>query len=477
MDPGTADSKTALVTHDDTSTRRTYRTRWYVLCLVSIMSCVQNCIWAGWGPIAQSAKVVYGWDDRIIDMLVNAGNIACIVFILPAAWLLDVKGLRVSIVLASVVIAVGSGLRCITSQPIPATWLIFLGQILNGIGGTMAFAAPPLLSGTWFPPQERTTATGIGILFSSAGGALSFLLGPLIVSEPTSSTGNYTIGNSSWNNSSTPALACNISDKDISLMRGQIKVLNYLEFGLAAGIAVLVLVYFPNKPPTPPSVSAGAKRMGFKDGLKLISKMFAFWHLALAFSIPSGVYGVWSSTLDVSIHQFGISQTEAGWLGFWGNTGGTLLGILISRFADIFAKRMKLFLICIYSLSTIFYVLFTLMVIQLIPGNSALIYFTCISGGVFVTGAMPLFYEMACEGAYPAAEGVISGCITLFLNLTGSFVLLLSLIPNIGTAWMNWAMVSSVAAAVLLMATFDEQYRRSKADATINISQQTNSSK
>ncbi|XP_060075404.1 solute carrier family 49 member 4-like [Ylistrum balloti] len=451
MDHEKSESTTALV-QDDTSKNRTYRTRWYVLFLVSMMSCIQNCVWAGWGPIAQSAKAVYGWNDSTIDMLVNAGNIACIVFILPASWLLDVKGLRLSVVLGSMVIAVGSGLRCITTKPTPGTWLIFLGQILNGVGGTIAMSAPPLLSGTWFPPQERTTATGVGILFSSIGSALAFLLGPQFVSEPPSCSGNNTDGNSTWYISATDA-ACNKSG---------------VEFGLAAAVATLTLVYFPNKPPSPPSVSAGVKRMKFKDGLLSIVRMLPFWHLALAFSIPSGIYGMWVSTLDVSVHQFGISQIEAGWLGFWGCVGGTLLGILLSRFADLFYKRMKLFLIGTYSLATVFYVLFTLMCYQIIPGSSVLINLTCISGSVLVTGAIPLFYEMACEGAYPAAEGVISGCITLFLNLTGSLVYLLSLIPNIGTAWMNWSLIAAVATAALLMATFNEQYRRRNVDVPDN---------
>ncbi|XP_069118916.1 solute carrier family 49 member 4-like [Argopecten irradians] len=201
--------------------------------------------------------------------------------------------------------------------------------------------------------------------------------------------------------------------------------------------------------------------------------MLPFWHLGLAFSIPSGIYGVWASTLDVTVNQFGISQTEAGWLGFWGSTAGTLLGIIFSRFADIFAKRMKLFLICIYISATVFYVVFTLSCNQSIPGNKALIYFTCISGGAVVSGALPLFYEMACERAYPAAEGVISGCITLFLNLTGSLVLLLSFIPNIGTTWMNWALVSAMACAVLLMTTFNEQYWRRDVDIPDKTNQQT----
>jgi hypothetical protein len=43
-------------------------------------------IWIGYGPVAQSAKAVYDWSDTMVDMLVNFGNIACIIAIIPASW-------------------------------------------------------------------------------------------------------------------------------------------------------------------------------------------------------------------------------------------------------------------------------------------------------------------------------------------------------------------------------------------------------
>ena len=76
----------------DLPTTKTYISRWWVLCMVSMSNGIQNCIWAGWGPIGQSAKAVYGWDDTVIYMMTVAGNLAYIVVVLPAAWLLDVKG-------------------------------------------------------------------------------------------------------------------------------------------------------------------------------------------------------------------------------------------------------------------------------------------------------------------------------------------------------------------------------------------------
>ena len=56
--------------------------------------------------------------------------------------------------------------------------------ILNGMAGVIVFSAPSAVSSAWFPPGERTTATGIAIVFNNLGNAVSFLLAPAIVPDP-----------------------------------------------------------------------------------------------------------------------------------------------------------------------------------------------------------------------------------------------------------------------------------------------------
>ena len=46
------------------------------------------------------------------------------------------------------------------------------------------FAGPSLVSAVWFPLNQRTTATAIASIFNYFGFAFSFLLGPLIVTNP-----------------------------------------------------------------------------------------------------------------------------------------------------------------------------------------------------------------------------------------------------------------------------------------------------
>ncbi len=66
--------------------------------------------------------------------------------------------------------------------------------ILNGIAGIIVFSAPSAVSATWFPPEERTTATGIALVLNNLGNAVSFLAAPAIVPDPPSSSPNDDFG-------------------------------------------------------------------------------------------------------------------------------------------------------------------------------------------------------------------------------------------------------------------------------------------
>ena len=52
-----------------------------------------------------------------------------------------------------------------------------INSAATAISGSVAFAAPALMSNTWFPPEQRATATAIGTFFVFMGVGMSFILG------------------------------------------------------------------------------------------------------------------------------------------------------------------------------------------------------------------------------------------------------------------------------------------------------------
>ena len=60
-----------------------------------------------------------------------------------------------------------------------------------------------------------------------------------------------------------------------------------------------------------------------------------------------------------------------------------------------------------------------------LPLRTWSLYTSCILGGAFVFGSIPLFFEASVECTYPIAEGVTTGIMTLVLTCAFSFFYLL----------------------------------------------------
>nr|XP_034303360.1 solute carrier family 49 member 4-like [Crassostrea gigas] len=455
-----------------------YTRRWYVLTMFGMVNFTQNLVWNTWGPITQSAKAVFGWSDSQIGQFANMGNIAYLVTVFPVCYLMGKLGLRFSILGCTLLIFIGTGLRCITYEKEAATWLSYVCSVLNGIGGIVPFAGPSLVANTWFPLSERATATAVSSTFMYMGVGLSFIIGSEWVPSPleVNSTGDVgftadieSISRLSSSNSDTAMYTSNHSVKVINMdsMRTDIMNLLYSECGLAGLIFLLCLLYLPAKPPTPPSTSASVQRTNYKESLGSVARNKSLILLGLANAIPKGVFGSWQAVLDVLLDPVGMNQSEAGWLGFYMTAAGGVSGLLIGRFSDIFLRRTKFFLILMNGGAVLGYVWFSLMSSAIIPISKVEIYISAIIGGMFINGSFPLVYEMGSELAFPVSEAVVGGLLTCFMEIFGIFFLLVLMIPNIGTSWMNWSLSGSLLLGFVLLFLFPARYRRTDIDNVV----------
>jgi FLVCR family MFS transporter len=83
--------------------------------------------------------------------------------------------------------------------------------------------------------------------------------------------------------------------------------------------------------------------------------------------------------------------------------------------------------------------------------------------GFFINGAMPFFFELGAEIAYPVAEGITS-CV---IHLTDYFLQALFLIVSMGHfggMWMTWVMMVSISATTILLPCVRESYNRLNID-------------
>nr|KAG5705691.1 hypothetical protein BaRGS_026630 [Batillaria attramentaria] len=269
---------------------KVYGRRWYVLAVFSLAAMLQGGGWGTWGPITQSAKAVFSWSDGLIN----------------------------------------------------------IGQTLIGVGGTIPFSGVSLVAATWFPPNQRATATSIASTFAYLD-------------------------------------AVDLSSQSEGIMR---------------------LMYYE-----------------FRKGIPALLRNKRFCQLAVAYCLPIGAYGGFGGIMDIDLNPTGISQA----------------GIMLMVGGHVYETV------------------------------EASVYASSVLIGVCINGAIPLFYEAACEVSYPVAEGVTTGMLALLNNIVGIIFFALLLVPGIGVVWMNWVLLSCVLAAIPVLLTLKQHYARIDIDTEIHV--------
>ncbi|XP_073503619.1 solute carrier family 49 member 4 isoform X2 [Phyllobates terribilis] len=407
---------------------RVFGRRWLVLLLFSLLGFMQGLVWNSWGPIQNSARSAYGFSSLDITLLVLWGPIGflpCFFFM----WLMDTRGLRVTVLLTLLLMVVGSGLRCVPVSDLGVRrWLIHGGQLLNGFAGPTAMNAAPLLSTTWFSPDERATATAIASMLNYLGGACAFLIGPLIVPAPNNTSGSF------------------LTEEHEATIKDRIEAVMYTEFGIISLLFAAVLAYFPSRPPVPPSVAAAGRRLGYRSSIRKLLSNGRFLMIVLAYAIPLGFYAGWSGVLDLILTPIHVNQVDAGWIGFWSIVGGCFVGIAVGRFADSVRAVLKPILVLLFSGATLSATWFTLTFLSRIthlPLTTATLYTSCILIGVFLNGTVPIFFETFVETVYPVPEGITCGFVTFLSNIFTGLLLVFLTFYHTAVSWSSWCLSGS----------------------------------
>ncbi|KAJ0005980.1 hypothetical protein NQD34_015874 [Periophthalmus magnuspinnatus] len=450
--PSLAEANAPPVVHG-----RVYRRRWLVLALFSLLGLMQGMVWNFWGPIQNSAVHAYGFTKSDIAGLVLWGPVGYVPWLL-FVWLMDKKGLRPSLLLSAFLMLLGSVLRSVPLMEEPLRrWLIHGGQFLNGLAGPTIMSAGPYLSTTWFAPDQRATATAVASLFCYLGGAASFVVGPMVVPAP-----NNTQQTSFWT-------AGQGSDTTI---RDRIQLVMYAELGAIAVLFVAVLLYFPSRPPLPPSVAVASQRLSYRSSICRLLSNFRFLMIALAYAVPTGVSAGWAGVLDMVLTPAKVSQVDAGWIGFWSVIGGCVFGIAMAKFADSIRGMLKLILVLMMagaSLASTWFTLTCLSQYTHLPSTAAILYTSCILIGIFINSSIPIFFELFIETVYPVPEGITCGVVTFLGNLVTGLLLFFLTFYCKEVSWLNWCLVGSCLFSLVLLLFFRETYDRLYLDVFVSV--------
>lgn len=405
---------------------------------------------------------VFGQDPAsLIDIFLFTNVFAC--FLEP--FVIRNFGLRTPIVGAAVLMALGCWLRSgvpFMGEELPGYSTVVIGTMLVAVAQPFFQCTPPLLSATWFAPDERALSTAVAINFNQVGIATAFLAGGAFGGSEAGLKDYFVI----------ITIASTV-------------------------VAAASLLFFQEKPPTPPSASelekllaekqSGALKEGqsyagdedsqnktvpsetFLDEARRLLATPGFVPPLLAFVTSIAVTNVVGAFMDLKLQRVGFSdQMEVDLAGAGFEVAIVIGGIILGGLVDRNKQYKSVTLWCLAA--TLVGVL--LLGLEFLPRSAALIALLAI--GSFAGPVQPINAELAVEVTYPCDENAIEAVQQLCGNLVSAL-----LVPICEWAAENKLTIPGVDAylrgdTLLLLAilvvvsvyfsTFDAPLRRTEVD-------------
>lgn len=147
---------------------RLSRRRLAVLAVFSCYSLVNAFQWIQYSILSNVFAGFYGVTFPQIDWLSMVYMVAYVPLILPATWLLDARGLRLTALLGAGLNALGAWLKCGSLAP-DRYPLTLTAQAVCAVAQVFILGLPSRIASVWFGPTEVSTACAVAVLGNQVG--------------------------------------------------------------------------------------------------------------------------------------------------------------------------------------------------------------------------------------------------------------------------------------------------------------------
>jgi len=381
-----------------------YSYRWVVLVVFMGVIVANQLAWITFAPITSVAAKYYEVSDLSIALLSMSFMIVYIFVSIPASWVIDTYGFRLSVTIGALLTGVFSLTRALAGDNYT---LVLISQIGIAVGQPFILNALTKVAARWYPIQERATASGLGSLAMYLGIVIGMMLTPWVVL------------NSSINNM-------------------------LLAYGVAALVAgAFFMIFARERPPTPASPPGQEERSLVFDGLKQMMRMRDFILLLAIFFIGLGVFNSVTTWIEDILRPRGFSILQAGVIGGLMVVGGILGALVIPILSDRYRRRVPFI---VYSLAAATLGLVGIAFLE----NYTLLMLSAFVMGFFLLSAGPVGFQYGAEITYPAPEGTSNGMLLMMGQISGIlFILGMDSFKNQETGSMTASLV--VLAALMLI--------------------------
>ena len=492
-------------------TYKVYRVRWHMLGIFCVLTFTNAFLWISFSPIVALTERYYGVSATYVNLL----SALFMVLYLPgsylAMYLITKYGLRTSITVGAVLMAIGGWIRYASvyvakASATPSFFayvLLLLGQSFPALAQPLFTNVPAKLAGDWFPNSERDIATVIAALFNPLGNAAGQVIPTLLVSCVVGlSTTSLHFGTTSLITTPSSSISASNSTNHVCPTPHDVigmESLLLIQACLATFSAVWATGWFREDPPTPPSKSAEIRaherrrydlsppslRMSpsstIRNHLRSLLSDREFLKLLVGFGLGLAVFNAMLTVLAQLIQPLygktasDINQAsdDAGMYGGVligaGLIGAAIVGPILdcTHYYRTFLKGG--FLVAIAGL--------TFMLLQLAPNNQTMITIGMGCMGLCMMPLLPVGLETAVECTYPVPEEMSATLLMLVGNLVGlSFTYLMQYLisrepvynPNTTFTGAGILMLSVVVFSWCVIMTFQGKYKRLEAERSQN---------
>ena len=357
---------------------KVYNYRWIVLLAFMFVVAMNQLMWISFAPITGVAASYYGVSDLSIGLLSMCFMVVYIIVSIPASWMIDTYGIRVSVGLGAVLTGVFGLMRGLVSDNYT---LVLIAQIGIAVGQPFILNAMTSVAARWFPLKERATAAGMGSLAMYLCIVIALVL--------------------------TPSLTLKSQIGGMLLIYGVVSLL--------AALVFFILV--KERPPTAPCAPEHEERSLVYDGLKDAFRNPTFILLLIVFFVGLGVFNAVTTWIEDIVRPRGFSIIQAGNIGGLMIGGGILGAIIVPLLSDHYRKRTPFLIMAVVGAT-----------VGLVGITFALSYWLILASafvfGFFLLSAGPLGFQYGAEITLPTPEGTSNGLLLLMGQISGIMFIL-----------------------------------------------------
>ncbi|KAL4477768.1 hypothetical protein ABPG72_018942 [Tetrahymena utriculariae] len=350
----------------------------YILGMMQI-SIMQN----SFAPQANELSVVYGLSSTLYNLTSLVHMIMHVPVSFPANFIVDKYGTKVGNTIACVFSLAACWIRCLVNKSFA---FAIIGQLLVGCANPFLINAINKISSNWFYPSSRAAVTGFLSFFSTVTGVVGLVI-----------PGIYFAGYKA------------ADDTSENYQHGKDLTFNLLLISavIVSSTSVLNLLFYKDKPATPPSFSANVDREDFKTALQILIKKRTYVLITICFSFCYGCFIDFAVVLGQLVGPYGFESQHTSTLSVvcvFSGIFGSVVFIRVLKKTSAYKKLSGLGI-----LGTI--VASILMIFILQTEIFGLLICCAVILGFFVIPIIPILLELANEVCFPIGEATVTGFI------------------------------------------------------------------